>query len=220
MGDPRSDLYLGYDTLAKRDTPSWNPKTREVVEERLAIRPDTHQAFDEARWATLRALCERLLPQAPDRPGRVPVAAMVDAKVSKGSGDGYRDSTLPPIAEAWRRGLAALDAEARAAHGRAFHEIGGAEQDALIGAMQRGELEDPAWDGMPPSTFFQSRVVADAIKSYYAHPTAWNEIGFGGPASPRGYVRLGADRRDPWEAAEARPGDGAAATVANRRVGR
>ncbi|MGH6677602.1 MAG: gluconate 2-dehydrogenase subunit 3 family protein, partial [Bradyrhizobium sp.] len=39
----------------------------------------------------------------------------------------------------------------------------------------------------------------------YAHPAAWSEIGFGGPASPRGYVRLGANRRDEWEAAEHAP---------------
>ena len=39
---------------------------------------------------------------------------------------------------------------------------------------------------------------------YYAHPKAWNEIGFGGPASPRGYVRLGFSERDPWEAKEVR----------------
>jgi hypothetical protein len=24
-------------------------------------------------------------------------------------------------------------------------------------------------------------------------------VGFGGPASPRGYVRLGLNQRDPWE---------------------
>jgi hypothetical protein len=40
------------------------------------------------------------------------------------------------------------------------------------------------------------------VSIYYAHPEAWNEIGFGGPASPRGYARLGMDRRDPWEAEE------------------
>ncbi len=34
---PRLDLYPGYDVLAKRDGPSWNAKTRDVLEERLAI---------------------------------------------------------------------------------------------------------------------------------------------------------------------------------------
>lgn len=47
-------------------------------------------------------------------------------------------------------------------------------------------------------------LLAAIVKIYYAHPAAMSEIGFGGPASPRGYVRLGADRFDGWEAP---PGD-------------
>jgi len=37
-----------------------------------------------------------------------------------------------------------------------------------------------------PSWNRQTREVA-----YYMQPTAWSEIGWGGPASPRGYVRHG-----------------------------
>jgi hypothetical protein len=43
-------------------------------------------------------------------------------------------------------------------------------------------------------------VLDEIVRAYYAHPAAWSEIGFGGPASPRGYVRLAAGRQDPWEA--------------------
>jgi hypothetical protein len=41
-----------------------------------------------------------------------------------------------------------------------------------------------------------------ACTAFYAHPYAWNEIGFGGPAYPRGYKNLGIDRREPWERPE------------------
>ena len=44
-------------------------------------------------------------------------------------------------------------------------------------------------------------MIHDIVTAYYAHPTAWNEIGWAGPASPRGYVRLDANKHDPWEAA-------------------
>ena len=56
------------------------------------------------------------------------------------------------------------------------------------------------------------------VPALYSHPKAWNEIGFGGPASPRGYVRLDGDRPDPWEAAEAEPGHKRAAKEQNRHV--
>ena len=35
--------------------------------------------------------------------------------------------------------------------------------------------------------------------AFYSHPAAWNEIGFAGPAYPRGYKNLGVDRREPFE---------------------
>ena len=50
---------------------------------------------------------------------------------------------------------------------------------------------------MDCAVFFAKRLLPDVVFAYYAHPTAWNEIGFGGPASPRGYVRMGFDRRRP-----------------------
>jgi Gluconate 2-dehydrogenase subunit 3 len=150
----------------------------------------------------------------------VPVAAMVDAKMAKNDLDGYRDARLPTMREAWRLGLLALDAEARLTHGHLFHELGGNWQDAVLTAVQNGQVKAEEWAGVPAKLFFQKRVLPDVIGAYYAHPTAWDEIGFGGPASPRGYVRMDFDRRDPWEAAEAKPGREAKARRENARVGR
>ena len=89
----------------------------------------------------------------------------------------------------------------------------------MLRQMQRGEFQAEALRGMPADGFFKHRVVNDIVSAYYAHPTAWSEIGFGGPASPRGYVRLGFGRRDPWEAAEARPGHEDKARRENTHVG-
>ena len=93
-------------------------------------------------------------------------------------------------------------------------------QDALLHKMQGGQLRDPAWGDMPCDLFFTFRLLRDIVRTYYSHPTAWNEIGWGGPASPRGYVRLVGDRRDPWEAAEAKPGHETEARRENLRVAR
>ncbi len=212
-----SGRYPGYDVLAKRQTPSWNEQTRRVIDQRLAI-PREPRFLAEAEWKTLEAVCGRIMPQPNTRPP-VPTAAMVDAKLRENRGDGYRDYRLPPLREAWQRGLRALDAEARRAHGVAFHALDDGEQDALLHAAQAGRLADPAWERMDSAIFFAKRLLPDIVSAYYAHPTAWNEIGFGGPASPRGYVRMNFDRRDPWEAAEAKPGREAAAAEENSHVG-
>ena len=206
--------------LAKRGSPSWNEQTRRVIDERLAINPDEHGFLADAEWATLKAVCARIVPQPPERVRPAPIAAMIDRKLGANSSDGYRDARLPPLREAWCRALRALDAEARALRGCPFSEMSGADQEALLGAVQTGAAHDPSWGNMPPQLFFAKRLLHDVLSAYYADPHAWNEIGFGGPASPRGYVRMNYDRHDPWEASEAHPGREARALRENARVGR
>jgi hypothetical protein len=172
--------------------------------------------FTPAEWLTLQALCARIMPQPASE--AVPLAAMLDQRLLSGRTDGFRRANLPQQAEAWRCGLAAIDAEARTHHETGFHGLDSQQQDALLQRLQAGELTGEAWGGMPSQAFFEHRVLPDITCAYYSHPLAWNEIGFGGPASPRGYVRMDFDRRDPWEAAEATPGNEAWALSENRRV--
>ena len=212
-----SDRYPGYDVLAKRHTPSWDEQTRRVIDRRLAL-PREPRFFSEVEWRTLEAVCRRIMPQPKPQPP-VPIAAMVDEKLFEDHGDGYRDHRLLAAREAWRRGLAAIDREAHRRYGVPFDALDGAEQDSLLRAAQDGRLSDPVWQEMDCALFFAKRLLPDIVMSYYAHPTAWNEIGFGGPASPRGYVRMGFDRRDSWEAAEAKPGHEAETARKNSRVG-
>jgi len=51
---------------------------------------------------------------------------------------------------------------------------------------------------------FWTMLVTDVATVYYAHPWAWDEVGFGGPAYPRGYMRLEEGEPEPWEVEEQR----------------
>jgi hypothetical protein len=219
MPDPGPrERYPGYDVLAKRNTPSWNARTRAVIDARLAV-PRDPRFFTETEYATVGAIADRIVPQPNDRPP-IPVAALIDHKLTVGKEDGFRNAGMPREREAWRQGLHALDAEAMQAYGRAFRELQGERQDTLLRRMQQGELAHQDWGSIPPKTFFKERLGRDIVYAYYSHPTAWNEIGWGGPAGPRGYVRTGHDKRDPWEAAEVKNGDIEEARRKNVRVGR
>lgn len=209
--------YPGYDVLSKRNTLSWNEQTRRVIEERLAV-PGDPRFFTEDELATVAAIAARLVPRASGR-RPIPVAALVDHKLCTGRSDGYRRAGMPREGDAWRLGLRALDAEARRAFGGEFCEISVTEQDRLLKLMQEGGLHDAAWGGMPPATFFSHRMAHDIVLAYFSHPAAWSEVGWGGPASPRGYVRMDFDARDPWEAVERRDGDSGFAERKNRHVG-
>ena len=212
-----NNRYPGYDVLAKRYTPSWNEQTRRVIDRRLAI-PREPRFLTQEEFATLTAIAGRITPQPRDRPP-IPVAALIDEKLLQDRADGYRGEGMPREREAWRRGLRALNEEARQAHGITFDALAPAQQDALLAQGQEGALHNPAWGGMPVKTFFKQRLIRDIVLAYWSHPTAWNAIGWGGPASPRGYVRMGYDERDPWEAAEMKGDDPETARRKNRRVG-
>jgi len=211
------ERYPGYDVLAKRHTPSWNEQTRRVIDERLAVSREAC-FFTADEFAALTAIADRITPQPKDRPP-IPIAGLIDDKLRRNRQDGYRAAGMPREREAWQLGLHALDAEARNAHGAVFRNLPPAAQDVLLARMQAGELNGAAWCGISSKTFFAQRLLPDIVHAYWSHPTAWNEIGWGGPASPRGYVRMGYDARDPWEAVEADADDPDTARLRNRRVG-
>ena len=208
--------YPGYDVLSKRDGPSWNDKTREVIDARLATEPRP-EFFSDDEWKTLVALCDRVMPQ-PQARRQAPLAAYVDRQLRQGKKKGYRFAGMPQPGEAWKRALAALDEVAQRSHGRGFALLTESNQNAMLARVAEGSFEAEAMRGMPSKTFWTSHVIHDVVGAYYAHPSAWSEIGWGGPASPRGYVRLDLDERDAWEPEEAAPGREERAARENERV--
>ena len=184
---------MSYDVLAQRR--HWDTVTAGVVLERLA--PATQLAFFTAdEVPTARPLLDLLLGQHGER--LVPVLELVDTRLARGETDGWHYDDLPEDADAWRQTLAWLDVDAHARHRMPFARIGVDAQRELIQAVQ-----DLAHDGQKWHDYQAGRVwslwTRYACTAFYSHPAAWNEIGFGGPAYPRGYLNLGLDRREHWE---------------------
>jgi hypothetical protein len=169
-----------------------------VVLDRLNA-PPALRFFTIRQEAVGRALVDQLLDQRADP--RVPVFEMIDARLSEARTDGWHYADMPDDGQAWRESLAALDADA-AALDRGFAELDWARQASLVDAVLR--LGEGGWHGMSASRVW-SLWTRYAASAFYAHPWAWNEIGFGGPAYPRGYRNLGLDRREPWEVPDAHP---------------
>ena len=194
--------YPDYDVLAKWDTPSWNEQTRAVVARRLRDVPP-RRFLTERQFATLEAVCDRAIPQPERGVSKVPIAPWIDARLFRNQTSGTRYVPLPPLQECWRRGLDAIEAEAQHRYRRSYHALDKTEQDLILRAMNAGETEAPAFGPhLPAQKFMRHELLRTIVEVYYAHPAAWNEIGFGGPASPRGYVRLQPNRHDAWEGEE------------------
>jgi hypothetical protein len=200
-GDRPPPRFPGYDVLAKWDSPSFDDVTRDVLARRLDAVPP-RRWLTAAEWELLDAIQARLLPQ-PERARPIPVTPWIDAMLHDDRGEGFRHPDMPPLRAAWRQGLDAIGDEACRLHGRPFTALDAGTQDAVLQTLADGRAASPRWQGLDARRFFIHHLLKTAAGIYYAHPLAWNEIGFGGPASPRGYVRLGFDERDPWEGKEA-----------------
>ena len=197
--------YPNYNVLKKWSSPDWDDQTREVVRKRVEdIPPIRFFTDEEAR--TLLAVAERIVPQ-PDRPQaeRVPIVPWIDAKLYEDKRDGYRYETMPQQREAWRLGLKAINETAEALFNeKEFVALDLASQDVVLTHIERDDPPGATWKQLPAARFFKDVLCSTVVKIYYAHPLAWNEIGYNGPSSARGHVRKWEGGVDPWEAPESK----------------
>ncbi len=189
--------FDGYDVLGQVST--WDEVTAGVVLRRLGP-PEPMRFFAPSEESVAGALFDHLLGQW-DEP-KVPVLAMVDRRLSEDRTDGWHQADLPPDQRAWHLTLPLLEEDASDRHGRGFAALSRDQQAAVIQSVQ-DRAGDAAgdWRGLPARHVW-SLWTRYACTAFYAHPWAWNEIGFGGPAYPRGYKNVGLDKREPWERPE------------------
>jgi hypothetical protein len=179
--------YPDYDILEQ--APHWDPVTRELVLSRVC-EPPPPRFFDAAEAATLGAFCDVVLAQ--DAEPRVPVLAMVDAKLAAGQLDGFRYADMPEDPETWRRVARGIDEVA----GGSFAGLQEERKRAIVQHFSEGSLAGGTWESLPCARAW-SVVMRGVLSTFYSHPWAWNELGYGGPRYPRGYVRLAAGQREP-----------------------
>ncbi len=191
--------YPGFSTFGQAR--HWDAATRAAVEARLSP-PACTGFFDDHELATCRALVDRLLAQ--DGEPRVAVELMIGRRLAAGETDGWRYDDMPEDGEAWHRSLSALDDDARLLADAPFADASTSQQRAVIGAVQ--DLGTSGWHGMPAKHVWDLWT-RYATTAFYAHPWAWDEIGFAGPAYPRGYKNLGIGRREPFEVADVHEGE-------------
>ena len=188
--------YPGFSTLGQEA--AWDDATRAVVLDRANVVPPI-RFFSPYELPLANAIFDRLIPQD-DRAVKIPVVALVDKKLHAGELEGYRYQDTPDHRWAIRLGLRAIEAMARAVHGASFVELGARAQEDILLAVSEGRPvgAEAIWKELPPKRLW-SLLMNDAAGAYYSHPLAWDEIGFGGPAYPRGYMRLENGEPEPWE---------------------
>ncbi|MBO0767044.1 MAG: gluconate 2-dehydrogenase subunit 3 family protein [Solirubrobacterales bacterium] len=166
----------------------WDPATRELVESRVAS-PPPFRFFSALEVRTLEPFCDLVTGQGDRR--EIPVLRFIDDELFRARLPGFRHAGMPDDRDVWRLVAQGLDE-----HG--FADLSHEAQLKLIQAFVDGELRGGAFAQLDVGLAWKV-VMAAVIQAFYAHPLAWEEIGFGGPAYPRGYSRLGAGQRESWQ---------------------
>ena len=178
--------YPDYDVL--ENAHNWDDATRETVLERLEP-PGELSFFSEAEGATARAFCDTCTAQ--DDEPRIPVLELIDVKLSKGQLDGYQYADMPDDRDTWHVVLRGLDFTASSRYGaESFAALDQEAMQAVVDDFSRSTLQGGPWETINVKRAW-SVVMRMICVAFYSHPWAWNEIGFGGPAYPEGFMRLG-----------------------------
>jgi len=195
--------YPGYSTLSQQKF--WDEATRKVVLERVKNVPPI-RFFSAEEAMLMNEICKRLLPQDDrDEEHKVPILPQIDQRLYESKLDGYRYESMPPDREAYQLGLKAIQEIAEQLHATKFENLTPEQQGQILKSLHDGKPEGALeiWKRMPAHRLFML-MMQDCIDVYYAHPWAWDEIGYGGPAYPRAYMRLENGQPEPWEKDEER----------------
>jgi Gluconate 2-dehydrogenase subunit 3 len=196
---PYINRFPDFDVLGQ--VKHWDHVTAGVVLDRLGV-PTTVRFFTPREQAAAIALCDQLLDQRSDP--RIPVVNMIDARLAGAETDGWHYQDMPEDGDAWRSSLRALDSDAAERFGGEFAACCWENQATLVQAVQ--DRGSGRWHGLNAAHVW-SLWTRYACTAFFAHPSVWDEIGFPGPAYPRGYKNPGVDAREPFEVADVRPDD-------------
>lgn len=190
----KNSLYPNFDVLALQD--EWDIHTRMIVNRRLG--PFEFKLLSKWEQQMIKAIAGHLVYE--DRDEILTwIAAHLDEQLNKPIGEAQRKPNISAQKTFILDGLKALEHWGKSKYLRAFLNLKTSQQLEILSQLEQGNLgQVELWDANWQKELFK-KLLSLAVDAYYSHPWVWSEIGYGGPAYPRGYVRVELGLTDPWE---------------------
>ena len=124
----------------------------------------------------------------------------IDQSLASTIGEGQRKQGILKADILVREGLRALNELANEQFSLRYIELEPEKQRTMLEEISKQQTGPGAyWGNIAPKDFFK-KLLTLTVEAYCSYPTVWSEMGYGGPAYPRGYVRTQMGQLDPWEA--------------------
>lgn len=194
-----SDIKSHYPDYNVMDSiKEWDEHTREIVLKRLGPFPEK-RFLEEQEVRKFRLIIRHLTYDDRDEIFDW-ILYYIDQRLHSEIGEFQRKLKTPPEKVLIREGLKALDKLSVTLYNKAFNDADIKEQFEMLASIQLEKaVPITEWGTIPQRDLF-NKLLDMIISSYYSHPTIWSEMGYGGPAYPRGYYRIELGWTDPWEA--------------------
>ncbi|MFC5451106.1 gluconate 2-dehydrogenase subunit 3 family protein [Paenibacillus aestuarii] len=188
--------YPSFDVMKEQD--EWDDHTQTIVTSRLNLKISYH-FLTAAETEILRLICSILVND--QRPEVLDfILSHIDQTLHQSPGESQRKANVPHAAALVRSGLQAIDQGARMTYNSSFSDLDTQRQIQYLERISESLAEpQDAWRNIPQEDLFK-KLMQLTVEAYCSHPSVWSEIGYAGPAYPRGYVRTGLGQLDPWEA--------------------
>ncbi|WP_047152346.1 gluconate 2-dehydrogenase subunit 3 family protein [Aneurinibacillus tyrosinisolvens] len=189
--------YPAFDVLQAKD--EWDEHTREIVLQRIETGRHTLSLLDVYQGQLLKEIASHIIYDEREDILRF-IAYHVDRTIQNNAGEDQRKAGIPPEKDLIITGLGMVDKLSQGQFLLRFIELEKDKQTAVLGQLAGGIAPVlSGWDSKLQTAFFK-KILALVVSAYYSYPTVWSEIGYAGPAYPRGYVRSELGLTDPWEA--------------------
>jgi len=187
--------YPQYHVLEQAE--HWDPHTSEIVYDRIKY-TYSPSFLAPSEVELLKQICMHLIDDKNEEILDY-IIRHIDETLSSNIGENQREVGIPPGQELMREGLKFINSITKQYNYMQFIESNDNAQLAMLEQLNKGKLSSNDWTIKLQKALFK-KILSLTVDAYYSHPLIWSEIGYGGPAYPRGYVRTEIGNLDPWEA--------------------
>ncbi|MGG0814713.1 gluconate 2-dehydrogenase subunit 3 family protein [Paenibacillus alvei] len=189
--------YPSFNVMDERE--AWDTHTQAIVTNRV-LKPQSCAVLDGEEQLLLRQICSALVDDEREEVIRY-VLAHVDRTLKETTGEGERKDGIPERKTLILEGIQHVGQLMCQLTGKKATKWDVQKVTEVLQQISEGRAGFATWSSDLQREWFV-KMLNLTVEAYCSYPVVWSEMGYAGPAYPRGYVRGDIGRLDPWEAKE------------------